>query len=68
LIPLHESDTTVMVRIGQYFTAKWRQRLAESGPSVVAAQMRKQGIPPEIAVAVLYANVPAESAGQQVWL
>lgn len=68
MIPLHEDDTTVMIRIGQYFTAKWRQRLVESGPSVVAAQMRKQGIPPEIAVAVLYANLPAKPVGQQLWL
>jgi hypothetical protein len=56
-----------MVRIGQYFTAKWRDRLAESGHQVVTAQMRKQGIPPEVAVAVLYANVPATDSDSKVW-
>ena len=41
--------------VAGWFLAKWRQRLADSGGAyrIVATQMRKQGIPLEIALAVL---------------
>jgi hypothetical protein len=39
--------------IGAWFIAKWRHRCAESGVQIAAAQMRKQGIPLEVALCVL---------------
>jgi hypothetical protein len=53
LIPINESDMIIMIRVGQFFTAKWRKRLERVGHVKVLQQMRKQGIPAEIAVAML---------------
>jgi hypothetical protein len=41
------------VEIGAWFVSKWRQRCSASGVQVVATQMRKQGIPLEVALCVL---------------
>lgn len=54
MIPINESDVVIMIRVGQFFTAKWRKRLGRSGRLPTLLQMKKQGIPPEIAVAMLY--------------
>lgn len=39
--------------VGAWFIAKWRQRCTESGVQIAAMQMRKQGIPLEVALCVL---------------
>lgn len=54
--------------VAEWFTTKWRRRLEEvrndpmreqrSPEYIVATQMRKQGVPVDIAVAVLCAKNP----------
>jgi hypothetical protein len=45
---------TAAQQAGQWFVQKWHARLAEAGDvQTVARQLRKQGVPVEIAVAVL---------------
>jgi hypothetical protein len=39
--------------LGVWFVARWRARLADAGPFVTAKQMRKQGVPLEVARLVL---------------
>lgn len=39
--------------IGSFFLAKYRARAAESDVQTVARQLRKQGIPVRVAVAIL---------------
>ena len=39
--------------VGAWFMTKWRQRRGESGVLTTAKQMRKQGIPLEVALFVL---------------
>jgi hypothetical protein len=57
--------------ISEWFVDKWRRRLADTDSSYfcVATQMRKQGIPLDIALAVLRngppSTAPAPTAGLQ---
>lgn len=44
---------TLRLRVGRWFIDKHRARLQEAGPRKAAAQMRKQGIPLEIALLAL---------------
>lgn len=39
--------------IGEWFRAKWRTRAADTSVFAAAAQMRKQGVPIHVAIAVL---------------
>lgn len=43
-----------MIAIAQYFTNKWRQRATGTGHFMAAKQMRKQGIPIEMALLILF--------------
>jgi hypothetical protein len=49
------------INVGRWFEQKWQQRLRDSGSSffTVASQMRKQGIPLEIALALLVGRAGA---------
>jgi len=40
--------------VGRWFMDKWQDRLEKAGRDKVLTQMKKQGIPAEIAVALLY--------------
>lgn len=43
--------------VGQWFVDNYRRRARESGVQVAARQMRKQGIPLDVALAVLARGV-----------
>ena len=45
--------TMSLADVGRWFLDKWRQRLKDSDTFTVARQMRKQGIPLEIALFTL---------------
>lgn len=47
------SDHPTLVLLGQYFIAKWQDRLREIPIYSLAKQMRKQGIPLNIALLLL---------------
>ncbi len=43
--------------IGDWFAKHYRQRAAESGTQTAARQMRKQGVPLSVALAILVGRV-----------
>jgi len=48
----------LMKTVGRYFICKYRARCAASNVSAVALQMRKQGVPIEIALLILTGRIP----------
>ena len=57
-IPTARSDSSCYpaTKIGEFFIRKYQARLAKSGQAAVLKQLQKQGVPPEIATALLYAK------------
>jgi hypothetical protein len=46
--------------IGEWFTVKWRDRAAEAGAFKAATQLRKQGVPLVVALAILVGRMPGD--------
>lgn len=41
-------------RVGRFFLVKFRHRVLDSGPAVVAAQLKKQGVDLETALLLIF--------------
>jgi len=51
---------TLAENVGRFFVSKYRERIAKVGVLAVALQLRKQGVPLEVARAILLANDTSE--------
>lgn len=56
---------SVSERVAEWFVAKYRTRLAEVGLQRTCDQMRKQGIPPDVAALILFGRQGVETLAEQ---